>query len=161
MYRPVGGPATVAAAATPSSDSETFTSSPTTSIFTPWPAMVMSSAHPPGSGIAARSTPICLRAGDVREDPRGRRNTATTPMGYPRGRPAWRRARRRAPRCSPCPGCPPGEHSTVPAWREISAFRETRFPKASGPRRATAGRASQKFGHREHGVAAHALLAEV
>ena len=149
MYCPVGGPATVAAAATPSSDSETFTSSPTTSIFTPWPAMVMSSAHPPGSGIAARSTPICLaRMAMCEEDPRGRReHRPPPPTGYPRGRPAWRRARRRAPRCSPCPGCPPGERQS-PSRRggKSRAFRETPISKASargGAHRGT--RVAQKF----------------
>ena len=60
IYCPVGGPATVAAAAGPSSDFFTMTSSPTMSILTPSPDMDMSSAHPPGSGMAARSTFICL-----------------------------------------------------------------------------------------------------
>ena len=58
MYWPVGGPATEAAAATPSSEAETTSSSPTTSILTPSPFLVMRSAQPPGSGIAASRTPV-------------------------------------------------------------------------------------------------------
>mmetsp|Transcript_34742 Transcript_34742/g.87127 ORF Transcript_34742/g.87127 Transcript_34742/m.87127 type:complete len:261 (-) Transcript_34742:1915-2697(-) len=59
MYFPVGGPATVVDAATPRSLFFITTSSPITSSFTATPAMAISSAHLPGSVIAASSTPDC------------------------------------------------------------------------------------------------------
>ena len=55
-----GAAAAEDAAAGPSSDSETLISSPTTSILTPWPALATRASQPAGSGMAARSTPVCL-----------------------------------------------------------------------------------------------------